>query len=84
MVVEVGAGIEVTISQEVEVTPQTITARVAVAVAPQPPHKTPPQLSTKWRESVLVAWNPGTLVPMQGSHHTCSRAGIRRRCDRPE
>ena len=47
VVVQVEAGIEVTISQEVEVTQKTRTARVAVAATPQPPHKTPPQLSTK-------------------------------------
>ena len=45
VVVQVEAGIEITVSQEVEVTQQTRTARVAVAVTPQPPHKTPPQLS---------------------------------------
>ena len=59
VVVQVEAGIEVMVSQEVEVTHQARTARVAVAVTPQPPHKTPPQLSTKLRENVFVAWNPG-------------------------
>ena len=45
---QVEAGTEVTVSQEVEVTQQTRTARVAVAaVTAQPLHKTPPQLSTK-------------------------------------
>ena len=47
VVVQVDAGIEVTVSQEVEVAQQTRTARVAVAVTPEPPHETPPQLSTK-------------------------------------
>ena len=47
VVVQVEAGIQVTLSQEVEVTQQTRTARVAVAVNLQPPHKTPPELSTK-------------------------------------
>ena len=48
VVVQVEAGIEVKESQEVEVTQQTRTARVAVAaVTAQPLHKTPPQLSTK-------------------------------------
>ena len=47
VVVQAEAGIEVLVSQEVEVTQQDRTARVAVAVTPQPPHKTPPQLSTK-------------------------------------
>ena len=47
VVVQVEAGIEVTVSQEVEVTQQTRTASVAVAVTPHYAHKTPPQLSTK-------------------------------------
>ena len=47
VVVQVEAGIEVKESQEVEVTQQTRTARLAVAVTPHPSHKTPPQLSTK-------------------------------------
>ena len=48
------AGRGVTIDRETEV------EKVAVAVAPKPPHKTPPQLSTKRRENAFVAWNPGT------------------------
>ena len=63
VVVQVEAGIEITVSQEVEVTQQTRTARVAVAVTPQPPLKTPPRLTTKCRENVFVAWNPGTPGP---------------------
>ena len=47
VVAQVEAGIEVTVSQEVEVTQQTRTARLAVAVTPHPSHKTPPQRSTK-------------------------------------
>ena len=47
VVVQIEAGREVTVSQEVALTQQAITARVAVAVTPQLPHKTPPQLSTK-------------------------------------
>ena len=45
VVVQVEEGIEVSVIQEVEVTQQIRTARVAVAITPQPPHKTPPQLS---------------------------------------
>ena len=47
VVVQVDAGIEITVSQEVEVTQRTRTARIAVAVPTQPPHKTLPQLSIK-------------------------------------
>ena len=47
VVVQVEAGTEATVSQEVEVTQQARAARVAVAVTPQPPHKTPPLLSTE-------------------------------------
>ena len=39
VVVQVQAGIEVTVSQDVEMTQQARTARVGVAVTPQPPHK---------------------------------------------
>ena len=63
VVVQVDAGIKVMVSQEEEVTQQARAAKVAAAVTSQPPHKTPSELSTKRREKIFVAWNPGTPSP---------------------
>ena len=84
VVVQVEAGIEVTVIQEVEVTQQTRTAMVAVAVTPQPHTRHP--LSSRQSEGKMYSLlgTRAHLVPVQGSHHTCSRADIRRTCARPE
>ena len=47
-------------STEVTGDPETEAEKVAVAVSPKPPHKTPLQVSTKSEENTFVAWNSGT------------------------
>ena len=73
MVAQVEAGIEVTVSQEVEVTQQTGIARVAVAVAPSP--TTRHFLSFRQSEGKMYSLleTRAHPVPMQGSHQLQSR-----------